>query len=52
MLAAAYRKAYDEAFRNRDTKSKSLQKFIAGFVEDRLVEELEFVEDELAQPPK
>lgn len=47
-LAAEYRDAYLRAFGARDSSTKSLQEFIAGFVEDRLAEEIAFVEEETA----
>jgi hypothetical protein len=45
-LATAYRKSYEQAFGSPGTKGKSLQEFIAGFVEDRLVDEMEFTRSE------
>jgi hypothetical protein len=45
-LAAEYRAAYVRAFgRNRYDRA-SLAKFMAGFVEDRLCEEIDFLEEE------
>ncbi|MGD0139124.1 MAG: hypothetical protein ABSD28_09620 [Tepidisphaeraceae bacterium] len=46
-LATAYRKAYLQAFGEPDAESESLQEFIAGFVEDRLTEEIEFAKAEV-----
>ena len=48
-LAADYKTAYERAFPHNETKRKSLADFIAGFVEDRLVEEIEFVQVEFAR---
>jgi hypothetical protein len=47
-LAAAYKEAYDRAraFGSEVTRQQPLDDFIAGFVEDRLAEELAFAEDE------
>lgn len=47
-LAAEYRTAYRRAFGTRDDAKKTLEEFIAGFVEDRLAEEIAFVEAETA----
>ncbi|HZL34798.1 MAG TPA: hypothetical protein VFC78_05770 [Tepidisphaeraceae bacterium] len=44
-LAADYRTAYERAFPRREAGRESLADFIAGFVEDRLAEEIEFVQD-------
>ena len=46
-LAADYRTAYEHAFPSNEAKRKSLAEFIAGFAEDRLSEEIEFVHDEM-----
>ena len=45
-LAKEYRRSYLEAFPNDATERMPLEKFISGFVEDRLREEIEFVEEE------
>lgn len=45
-LAAEYRKAYRRAFGSHDEIKQTLEEFIAGFVEDRLAEEIEFLEKE------
>ena len=45
-LAADYRTAYERAFTSNEAKQKSLADFVAGFVEDRLAEEIEFVHGE------
>lgn len=46
-LAADYRTAYERAFPRGTAKRESLAEFIAGFVEDRLAEEIEFVREEM-----
>ncbi|MGD1278702.1 MAG: hypothetical protein ABR964_15930 [Tepidisphaeraceae bacterium] len=45
-LAADYRIAHERAFGQHEVKRRSLSNFIAGFVEDRLAEEIEFAQDE------
>lgn len=45
-IAARYRAAYALAFGSGDTLQQPLENFIASFVEDRLAEELAFVDDE------
>jgi len=40
-LAFEYRDAYQEAF-GGNNEARSLERFIAGFIEDRLTEEIEF----------
>lgn len=45
-LAAEYRSAYVRAFGSHKDRRQRLEKFIAGFTEDRLREELEFVRHE------
>lgn len=47
-LATAYRDAYKQTFSSRVKTKQTLDKFIAGFVEDRLAEEITFLEQELA----
>jgi hypothetical protein len=45
-LATRYRSAYKRAFGSDNDSKQGLEEFMAGFVEDRLAEELEFAEDE------
>lgn len=45
-LAGEYRVAYERAFGGPEGKRQPLADFIAGFVEDRLREEIEFAESE------
>jgi hypothetical protein len=47
-LAAEYAKGYLRAFGTAEEAKKSLEEFIAGFVEDRLCEEIAFVEEEVS----
>lgn len=47
-LAAEYRDAYLCTFGTRSDKTKTLADFIVGFVEDRLAEEVAFIEEEIA----
>lgn len=47
-LAIEYRNAYRHALSSRDEIKQSLDEFIAGFVEDRLAEEIAFFEKEIA----
>jgi hypothetical protein len=48
-LAVAYRDAYGRVFGAADDAEKSLEEFIAGFVEDRLAEETSFVKEEASE---
>lgn len=43
---AEYRKAYRRVLVSRDEIKQTLEEFIAGFVEDRLAEEIEFLDEE------
>ncbi len=45
-LAKQYRAAYVRAFGTAADLKKPIEDFIAGFVEDRLAEEIAFVEEE------
>jgi hypothetical protein len=45
-LASEYRDAYQEAFVGGNNDVQSLEQFIGGFIEDRLVEEIEFARAE------
>lgn len=47
-LATAYRDAYRRALSSRVEIKQTLDEFIAGFVEDRLAEEIAFFEKEIA----
>lgn len=47
-LAAAYRDAYIRTLGSRVEIKQTLDEFIAGFVEDRLTEEIAFFEKEIA----
>jgi hypothetical protein len=51
-LAAEYKEAYEEAFSGRDAESQTLEKFIGGFIEDRLVEETRFARAEVPRNSK
>ena len=46
-LATAYRDAYRRALSSRVEIKQTLDEFIAGFVEDRLTEEIAFFEKEI-----
>jgi hypothetical protein len=48
-LAVDYRIAYERAFGRHGAKRQALSDFIAGFVEDRLAEEIEFAQSEVRQ---
>ena len=45
-LAAEYKSAYIRTIGPSSRKRQSLAKFMTGFVEDRLIEEMKFLEDE------
>ena len=45
-LAKQYRRKFLKAFPNGSTERMPLKRFMSGFVEDRLREEIEFVEEE------
>ena len=45
-LAAQYKAAYARAFGGETVRKQSLGTFIAGFVEDRLAEEIAFARSE------
>lgn len=45
-LATTYRKAYRRAFGSHDKAEQTIEEFMSGFVEDRLTEEIEFLERE------
>ena len=47
-LATEYRDAYRRALSSRDEIKQTLDEFIAGFVKDRLAEEIAFFEKEIA----
>ena len=47
-LATKYKSAYLRALGSRHDTKRTIDKFIAGFVEDRLVEEIAFFEEEIA----
>lgn len=47
-LATEYRDAYRRALGSCDEIKQTLDEFIAGFVEDRLAEEIAFFEEEIA----
>lgn len=47
VLAATYWSVYDRAFGCQGTEHQDLADFIAGFVEDRLADEIEFTESEV-----
>ena len=47
-LATKYKDAYYRALGLSNETKQTLDKFIAGFVEDRLVEEIAFFEEEIA----
>lgn len=51
-LAAHYRTVYSDAFGSDETRDQPLDRFIAGFIEDCLAEELAFAEDELPRRRK
>jgi hypothetical protein len=51
-LATAYRKAYLAAFGSSHSSKKPLKEFIAGFVEDRLAEEIEFATNHIQNEPR
>ena len=51
-LASEYRDAYREAFSGGDNDVQSLEKFIQGFIEDRLTEEIEFARSETPRNSK
>ena len=46
-LAEEYRQNYLEAFPSKKTDRMTLEQFISRFTEDRLREEIEFVEGEI-----
>lgn len=48
VLATEYRDAYHRALDSRNEIKQTLDEFIAGFVEDRLAEEIAFFEEEIA----
>jgi len=48
-LAERYRRAYSKAFPSKTTDRTTIREVIACFLEDRLREEIEFVEEELEQ---
>ena len=48
VLAAKYKDVYRCALGSHNATKQTLNKFIAGFVEDRLAEEIAFLEKEIA----
>lgn len=46
VLAVTYRDAYLRIHVSRDEVKQTLEAFVAGFVEDRLAEEIVFLENE------
>ena len=46
-LATEYSEAYRRALGSRDKIKQPLEEFIVGFVEDRLAEEIAFLEQEI-----
>jgi len=48
-LAADYRIAYERAFGRHGAKRRALADFIAGFVKDRLAEEIKFAQTQARQ---
>jgi hypothetical protein len=51
-LADDYREAYTRAFGRTLASHQSLSEFIAGFVEDRLIEEIKFARAEAERRPR
>lgn len=47
VLATKYKDTYHRALGSRNVTKQTLDKFIAGFVEDRLIEEIAFFEEEI-----
>lgn len=48
VLATEYGYAYRRALGSRDEFKQTLEEFIVGFVEDRLAEEIAFLEQEIS----